>query len=259
MKNRFFSILLGCFLIASCGSESTESPSQDSGDCFMGRSFAECPGDKDPKLFCRGGWQETCIWVSNGNPLGEYSCEIDASCDPFLGVCAENDNDDTSESIQSFLKQRDLEPWNRTRDMNIDLQIDPSITPAQDSCTSTNELCGSDHREEVVERGFPGTYWVVFGDLWRIEIEVDFAANDGKGKARACLYWPIDNHTFPFQCDYLKSRKTPCARSGVLKLSARPTKDTLHVAGEFDLAFDHSTNNHELADGFHITGAFTGE
>jgi hypothetical protein len=213
--------------------------------CLSGAAFIDCPGAKNPALYCSN---DSCKWISTGNALKPFLSWTDNSCSCTGSSCP------METLIYRFVHERGFEPWTREKDLNVTLTINPDLAIAQDavSCTGCNTGCSAGDNPctgsnvGVLQRDLPGTYRVLIwtnGGLygWMLELEMDLGFSGGP-RARACRL-PISD---ALSCT---AGDTPrCAISGSIELGGEPSAQLLNVAGKFDLIF---------ADGLKIKGEFT--
>lgn len=242
-----------------------EDGEQSTSDCYVGLTFAKCPGSNNPRVFCTVGdtSRDGCLWISNGRAMGPYIIEGNASC-RCTGSCC------TSWMIPmlpAFFNNWGPEPWNETRHMNVALSINEQVVqadPADIQCSGASGSAESSffYRQfcnKETEEGQPLTFTAeksLQGELiasiraqakgmfvrTHLDIEVDLRTDPGK--ARACRVLDSD----ALNCPLPPGVGPECAQSGTIRLNKKPAKDNLdEVFGEYQLNFP---------DGLTIAGHF---
>ncbi|MCA9671426.1 MAG: hypothetical protein KC503_37775 [Myxococcales bacterium] len=204
-----------------------------SAQCFVGESFAECPGTQAaPRAYCG---MFGCRWVSTGCPLKEHPTPLASDCRCNGTYCP----GELSPTMSSFYLAWGNKPWTRTRATNVRVTWNASTTspPAiscskcEGSCSAQYGLCAGAHVK--VSRSALSTKTVrllATGLLagWYLSLELDFDATPPV--ARACRLQFTDVH------DCSPPTEPVCASSGSIDLVPLAQPDA-ELHGTLSLVF----------------------
>jgi hypothetical protein len=209
-------------------------------DCFTGVFFADCGGAGDPRLACTKDHGDCRWFTSTCMPPGYI-----ASTCPATDICCHNNwpfpaDDPTlfTDSLFYGIYGLGTSPWNRTREMNVAVTIDPSAPPGDGSlicsgsdpyvmlpCVTTGGIRPVGHIAGTIQltllaTNLPG---------WYPMLEID----PSHSIARACAYRFTD--AFEAQCP---SGDVVCASTGTLTIDHLPTTDpdVMTTHGRLDAA-----------------------
>lgn len=243
--NRGFPILL-VMVVAGCSSDAPtetdlgcEGPGPAIEDCARGYFFAECGGTGEPKLACadRGDARDECYWFSGGCVARGFSpttCPADDVCchDASSGDRGWPYPESKFPGVYERLYAFGLGPWDRTRAMNVDVEIDPTLTAAGNAWTTCDEvpsLSGAspcEAPEPGYSSGTLGATLVLLSQSsglfgWNPLIEIDPMTQ----RARVCAY----RYTDVSQLSCTVSDAV-CADAGTVTLTRLPSTDA-EIAG----------------------------
>ena len=213
--------------------------------CFVGTTFASCPGPVAPKLLCA---PRRCLWFSDGKPRGAYQTPMNTANCPCQGKSCPPD--EVARAMSQFRYSYGDAPWSRARALVLPATIDPVVVAAGNTrtCRGCDAECHAGdnpcfgERVDIVQRQLPGTFMAMVGATsflngWVLEVEVDLAL----GKARACRVRGSDSQ----DCT---PHEPLCATSGSVALSETPCRTRLEkVRLHYELRF---------ADGLTMEGTF---
>jgi hypothetical protein len=247
MRARSWLFAVALFALASCHDESGfpgYSVVDSFDDCRVGAYFASCgDGAVGPVLGCEpnnGG----CWWFDTKSVPREI---VGVSSCPADDICCENNwpfaDDGEVYSADELFLSMGSQPWDRTREMNLDVVVDPSLpTPAATTVSCTGGLLdepgagpcvGSSTASEqaldtpaIAVEG-PGN---LFG--WYPVVEVDETDEGGLG-ARICLNRYTDTHAGKFCPD----SAAECAGSGTITIAAWPLPSSTGAPFHVDATF----------------------
>ena len=222
--------------------------SAGTGNCYLGASFAQCPGPDKPALYCQPKKSgAACLWISNGLAMGTYT-------QPRKPACTLNTE---WWPLGRFLYQYGGKPWTRKRAMSLKVNVQTSV-----KISSTAVICATctppwttgdtpcNHQVQAFTE-FPGTYVLrlhptgLYG--WFLELEVDHKATPPA--ARLCRL-PF---TDALAC---KVSTVQCAESGSVTLNAQPSSGAYKsIAGTFTAKFGAGTISGSFAPATSVKGS----
>lgn len=219
-------------------------------DCFTGAFFAECGGVEEARLGCHPQTYD-CKWFIGGCVADGY---IASTCAPDMICChadwpyADEELFDADVTLYLGFYALGTEPWDRGREMNVTVAVDPAVgaPPLDVTCTGTPPSSGAnpcDAPETLYAvRRAADTLIFDIGDAtadftgWTLGIEID----PETPAARACVLPFTD--AAPRECP----GNTPiCATSGTVMITSLTGEP---VGIELDLTFP---------DGFHVQATLT--
>ena len=234
--NRHLSVLAAALfsivLTLACGAIEADSSSSpvcepaEEAACFFGKVFADC-GAGEPSLWCADEHPGFCIWFSGCHP-DSYSRARRCDSENCAG---------------SFHSSWGRVPWTRTREMNVEVVIDPTVVPTDVSLNCHGDVPSM--ASSVCSAGVTLSTWrsfppgfpamtvvsivpVSLGDGASLVFEVDFFVQPPR--ARACFVHGSD--AFPTLSEPL------CASGGLIEASSAPAFEEEGVSFRFDLRFE---------------------
>jgi hypothetical protein len=213
-------------------------------DCLVGAAFAHCPGSQSPSAFC--GVPGSCIWVSNGCPLSDWTYPLAADCETSPSAPLE-----LSPTMASFMFAHGTKPWSKDRDMNVTVAVDSSLqsqtstnvscSPCSGPCDTPATPCGAG-TDLMAIFNTPGTLLLRYHSTnafagWDLQIEIDPTSTPMA--ARACRL----QFTDAISCT---PQEPICADSGTVKFSEAPSSANWPKL--------HATFRLVFPDGMTITG-----
>lgn len=195
-------------------------------DCFESMLSLTCPGSYKPEIFCS---KKRCLWISTGKPAGEFSGSVG---DPrrVQHECEGPSCPDRS-TVYGFIYLWGLEPWTRTRALNVRVRYDRSLSVEKLFLHCTDCRCDAHDNHFAQTNARIGTGRVAYdtfilsadflepallgpgASAATLVVEIDHVAVPAK--ARACVIHPSDG--------YYGVDGADCAGSGVVTLSEQPT------------------------------------
>jgi hypothetical protein len=260
--------ILTSLLLFGCGAGGNVSGSDDLhcgngrpqlSECFNGGMFSDCGGNGSPRLGCDD--HGVCRWFSGGCAAVDFAV---SSCPPE-NICCEDgwpfsDQDLAHGELSQLLLGWGREPWDRWRDMTVDVIVDPEVSADEPfSCTGQDTYesfaqtpcTGWTRQSAIAWRADTIVIWPVTEgqEGWMPVIEIDPSGLEGGPVARVCMFPFTDVVTLT--C--MRERDRECAATGVVSLSRTPTDLNLDgVVGTVSATF----STFDLSGSFMVTGSF---
>ncbi len=211
-------------------------------NCHVGMYFADCGGEGAPVLGCDAERDESCWWFTTGAVPREITLVSDC---PPEDVCCHDDwpfAEPTGLGAYRLLFALDRAPWDRTREMNVDVVVDAAlVAPATPTLTCEGALpdvngvgpCGDLEGVIQVELDTPALRFVAPGNYygWVPTVELD-AADGAAPRARVCLH----DYTDSWGNDCPDAVAT-CATGGTVTIDAWPLPAGPGAIVSLDVAF----------------------
>lgn len=217
-------------------------------DCFVGTTFADCPGPAMPRAYCHevseyshGIGEAGCLWVSNGCPLDDY-------VHPLLDDCGGPGWSGLQHAMMTARHNFGLHPWTRDRGMVLDARFAVATTNTQ---TVLSCHCPTGCHASMLCNPYPGAnpaylersaadtlaLRLIDGQLMGgtyLDVEIDAE----RSRARACWHRYYDS----INCSVRDDGEPDCAVSGTIELDqARTALDVKTVHGKLAAMFGDGT------------------